>query len=196
MKTIKKLSYCLFLGVIFVACQTNQEEKKVENPEKSAPLASEEVFKRGEYLVSILGCDDCHTPKEFTEKGPRPDMKKRFAGYLAELKLPKIDKNQLKDWVLFNMHNTAAVGPWGVSFSANITSDATGIGTWTEEQFIRAMREGKAKGLANSRPLLPPMPWQIYGKMTDDDLKAIFAYLKKTTPVKNQVPAPIAPNEL
>ncbi|GAB1443700.1 hypothetical protein MASR2M39_25420 [Ignavibacteriales bacterium] len=59
----------------------------------------------------------------------------------------------------------------GASFAANLTSDATGIGTRTEEQFIKALREGN-KGLDNTRPLLPPMPWQSYAKMTDDDLKA------------------------
>jgi hypothetical protein len=110
--------------------------------------------------------------------------------------LESVDKNTLKSWVLFNAHNTATVGPWGATFAANLTPDATGLGTWTEEQFIKALREGKFKGLDNTRQLLPPMPWQSYAKMTDDDLKAMFAYLKTIKPVKNSVPAPIAPPDL
>ncbi|MBC5992228.1 hypothetical protein [Pontibacter cellulosilyticus] len=51
-----------------------------------------------------------------------------------------------------------------------------------------AMREGKVKGLANNRDTLPPMPWPMFSKLEDDDLKVIFAYLKSTPPVKNVVP--------
>ncbi len=109
---------------------------------------------------------------------------------------PVVNKDALKNWVLFGMHNTSAVGPWGISFSSNITSDETGIGTWTEEQFIKAMKEGKYKGLDNSRPIMPPMPWKAYANMTDDDLKAVFAYLKTTKPVRNIVPAPVAPQDI
>ncbi|HNL40505.1 MAG TPA: hypothetical protein PKH43_15245, partial [Saprospiraceae bacterium] len=63
----------------------------------------------------------------------------------------------------------------------------------TEEQFINAIRKGKLKGLDNSRTLLPPMPWPNYARMSDDELKAIFAFLKSLPPVKNVVPAPIPP---
>jgi hypothetical protein len=93
------------------------------------------------------------------------------------------------------MNNTAAVGPWGTSFAANLTPDQTGIGTWTEEQFIRAMKQGKWKGLENSRNLLPPMPWQGYSQLPEDDLKAIFAYLKSIKPIYNSVPMAISPIE-
>jgi hypothetical protein len=98
--------------------------------------------------------------------------------------------------VLFNHNITAFVGPWGVSFAANLTSDETGIGNWTEAQFFKAIREGKYKGMDNTRPLLPPMPWNMYRNATDDDLRAIFTYLKSTAPVENRVPAPITPGQL
>lgn len=88
---------------------------------------------------------------------------------------------------------TAWVGPWGVTFSANLTPDPTGIGGWTEQQFIYALREGKFKGLPNSRPILPPMPWQSIGRMTDDELKAIFSYLKSIKPINNAVPNAMPP---
>jgi len=96
---------------------------------------------------------------------------------------------------LFEPDLTAAAGPWGVSFAANITSDQSGIGNWTEEGFIRAMREGKFKGIEGSRMLLPPMPWENFAKLTDEDIRAIYAYLKTTKPVYNVVPAAIPPGE-
>ena len=88
--------------------------------------------------------------------------------------------------------------PWkpGDTFAANITSHETGIGNWTEEQFRKAFTEGKSKGLEGTRPILPPMPWANYINIVDEDLKAIFAYLKSTNPVENAVPNPIPPGEL
>jgi hypothetical protein len=90
----------------------------------------------------------------------------------------------------------AAVGPWGVSFAANLTSDQTGIANWPEENFIRALKEGKFKGIEGGRALLPPMPWQNFARTPDEDLKAIFAYLKSTKPVRNLVPLAIAPDDI
>ncbi len=194
---MKKTLYSLLsLGVIvtvtITGCKVKEEKPKAETKQAS----QEELVKRGQYLVSIAGCDDCHSPKVFGPKGPEPDPNLRLSGHPANVPIGPVDKNVLKSWMLFHPMNTAAVGPWGVSFAANITSDATGIGNWTEEQFVKAMREGKFKGLDNTRPLLPPMPWPSYANMTDDDLKAVFAYLKTTKPVKNAVPAPIAPNDI
>lgn len=159
-------------------------------------FSQEEMIKRGEYLVSTSACHDCHSPKVMTPNGPEPDPKKLLSGYPGDAPLPEINKEALKNWVLFNQHLTSAVGPWGVSFAANITSDETGIGNWTEEQFLIALKKGKYKGLEGSRSLLPPMPWPIYRNMSDEDIKAIFAYLKTTQPVRNIVPAPIAPDQI
>lgn len=83
---------------------------------------------------------------------------------------------------------TAWVGPWGISYASNLTSDQTGIGSWQESNFITAIREGKFKGIPTSRPLMPPMPWMAYKNLTDDELKAIFAFLKSTKPINNAVP--------
>jgi hypothetical protein len=88
---------------------------------------------------------------------------------------------------------TSWVGPWGISYTANLTSDTTGIGMWSEDQFLYAIRNGKLKGLPGSRSLLPPMPWQSIRNYSDDELKAIFAYLKSTKPVVNIVPGPTPP---
>lgn len=178
--------------ILITGCNVKTETKET----KTAGSTQEELVKRGEYLVTIAGCDDCHSPKVFGPNGPAMDPERRLSGHPENVALDPVDKNTLKSWVLFNAHNTATVGPWGASFAANLTPDATGLGSWTEEQFIKALREGKFKGLDNTRPLLPPMPWPSYSKMTDDDLKAMFAYLKTIKPVKNSVPAPIAPPNL
>jgi hypothetical protein len=141
-----------------------------------------------------MGCNDCHTPKIMGKFGPEPDPQRLLSGHPSKLPLAKVEPAPLKDWVLFNHMSTAVVGPWGVSFAANITSDVSGIGNWTEEQFFTAIRKGKYKGMENGRNLLPPMPWPAYAKATDEELRAIFAYLKSTPPIENVVPAPIPPD--
>mgnify|MGYP001225538298 CR=1 FL=1 len=85
---------------------------------------------------------------------------------------------------------TLPPGPWGVSHAINPTPDEnTGIGIWTEDMFLKTMRTGKHMG--QSRPILPPMPWMNDAKLNDDDLKAVFTYLKSLPPIKNQVPDPV-----
>jgi hypothetical protein len=150
---------------------------------------------RGEYLVSNLGCNDCHSTKSMTLKGPEVNMAKLLGGYPAERPVPK-NIPVTKDWVLFTPDLTAAVGPWGMSFAANISSDATGIGNWSEKQFFTAMRKGKSKGLEGARDLLPPMPWRNFLSLADGDMRAMFVYLKNTRPVRNVVPQPISPENI
>jgi len=153
------------------------------------------MVKRGEYLVASIGCDDCHSPKKMGPHGPEVDLELRFSGYPAGRPLATWDTNTTKSWALFNQDLTACVGPWGVSFAGNITSDATGIGNWTEQQFVKCLREGKWKGLDSARPLMPPMPWQNFRKLTDEDLKSIYHFLKTTKPVNNTVPAWMPPGK-
>lgn len=89
---------------------------------------------------------------------------------------------------------TAWAGPWGVSFAANLTPHKeTGIAEWSEESFIRSMRTGMHQGQPNGRDILPPMLWEDFKAATDEDLKAIWAYLRSIPPVKNQVPFPVPP---
>lgn len=160
--------------------------------------SQEALIRRGAYLVTIAGCDDCHTPKKMTDKGPVPDMDRRLMGFPVDQPLAKLDPEMVApgNWVAMNGDLTAAAGPWGISFAANLTPDPTGIGFWTEENFFKSVREGKLKGLDGSRPLLPPMPWQNLAQASDEDLRAIFAFLKSIKPIKNAVPAPIPPDQL
>jgi mono/diheme cytochrome c family protein len=157
--------------------------------------ASKEQIARGEYLVNAGGCDDCHTPKSFTPKGPVPEMSKRLSGTPADIKVPPIPAGVMSPagWGTLGTNDlTAWAGPWGVSFGANLTPDkATGIGNWTEAAFVKAMRTGKHKGAL--RDILPPMPWQSIGRFNDQDLKAMFAYLQTLKPIPNKVPEPLPP---
>lgn len=141
---------------------------------------------RGKYLVTAMGCNDCHTPFKMGTNGPEPDMSRMLSGHPEKLKMtpPKVDLPWM--WA-GSATNTAFAGPWGISYAANLTSDRnTGLGIWTEDMFVRALRTGKHMG--TSRTIQPPMPWQWFGQLNDADLKAIFAYLKTVPPIVNHVP--------
>lgn len=188
-------AFAVIIMITVIACNSNGAKQRNEGMSSSA-ISHDSAVKRGAYLVNIMGCDDCHSPKVFGPNGPEVDMERRLSGHPRSFTNPKPDTAALRSWVLFNHMTTSMVGPWGVSFAANLTSDDTGIGTWSEEQFLTAIRKGKFKGLENSRGLLPPMPWQQYAKASDEDLKAIFAFLKSTKPVENIVPPAISPDRL
>jgi cytochrome c553 len=139
-------------------------------------------IKRGEYLMTVALCHDCHTPK--IDAQGTPDMTRKFSGRPQSSVPPAQAENEVRS----SLDLTAWSGPWGVSYSANLTPDpTTGIGKrYDEAKFIQAMRTGKKP---EGEPLLPPMPWPMIGKMTDDDLKAIYAYLQTLPPIKNNVKA-------
>jgi hypothetical protein len=158
---------------------------------KSPKEVREEQVARGKYLVKFGGCDDCHTPLKMTDKGPVPDFSRALSGHPENTKLPA---PELKPgpWFAATAGMTAWAGPWGISYAANLTPDKnTGMGIWTEEMFIKAMRTGKHMG--HGRDILPPMPWQAAASLEDNDLKAIFAYLKTVPPIVNHVPNPVGP---
>lgn len=183
----------VLLGMIAtgVAIWTTSCNQQASTAAKENLNDSTALVKRGEYLVLTSGCDDCHSPKRMGPKGPEIIPELRLSGFQQNDKLPPLDKAAVANgWSLFAPGQTATVGPWGASFAANITSDATGIGNWTEAQFINCIRKGLYKGLDGSRPLLPPMPWFVLSNMTDEDLRAMYFYLKTTKPVSNIVPAP------
>lgn len=162
-------------------------------PKPAAPPApsAEEVqrakVERGRYLTIVGGCNDCHTPMKMGPNGPEPDMTRMLSGHPAEMAMgpaPKFDGGWL--WA-GAATNTAFAGPWGISYSVNLTPDQeTGAGIYTEASFIQALKTGKHMGVG--RPILPPMPWPSTAQMKDDDLAAIFAYLQTVPPIRNKVP--------
>lgn len=156
------------------------------SPMVRKPLSLE--AKRGEQLVASHGCHDCHTPLAMSKEGPAPDMSRALSGHPEKLIMPPPPKLPDGPWQWVGAAtNTAFSGPWGVSYSTNLTSDPeTGIGKWKAEEFVAAIKTGKHLGV--SRPIMPPMPWQAYRHLSEQDLKAIFAYLQSTQPIRNQVP--------
>lgn len=141
----------------------------------------------GKYLVKTTGCGDCHTPWVMGPQGPMQDTTKMLSGHPAGLVIP--GPIQLgPPWMgAIDMSFTAFSGPWGVSFSANLTPDsATGLGAWSQETFMQALRTGKHMG--QGRPIMPPMPWPAFSNMTDNDLASIFMYLHSIPAVSNKVP--------
>ena len=153
---------------------------------------SADTVARGKYIVTTSGCNDCHTPWVMGPKGPEPDMTRMLSGHPSDFPLtpaPKVSGG----WVMVAAAtNTAWNGPWGTSFTANLTPDVgTGLGGWTTKQFADTMRTGKHLGIG--REILPPMPIPAYRNFNDADLDAIFAYLQSIPAVKNRVPEPMAP---
>lgn len=120
-------------------------------------------------------------------------MSRMLSGHPESLRMPPAPAAQ-GPWLWSGAEtNTAFAGPWGVSYATNLTPDQnTGIGVWTEDIFVKTLRTGRHWGVA--RPILPPMPWQNYSRMSDEDLAAIYAYLRSIPAVHNRVPeAAVAP---
>ena len=143
---------------------------------------------RGRYLVTIGGCNDCHTPFHMGPDGPEPDLSRMLSGHPATLRIEEAPPAPTMPWMTTAAAtNTAWAGPWGVSFTANLTPDKqTGLGSWDLATFRSAIRTGKHQG--KGRPILPPMPWPMYRNLTDEDFEALFAYLQSIPAISNRVP--------
>ena len=180
------------VGAVFLLTLSplGAEEVGRATPEYLAPFLlpvtkpEDPQVERGRYLVTLGVCHDCHTPK-----GPdaRPRLDRLLSGHPeGEPPAPAIPGA-----ISASLTATSFTGPWGTSFARNLTPDsATGIGTWTEAYFIKVLRTG-IRG--NGAPLRPLMPWEWYRQLTDDDLKAIFAYLRTLPPISNAVPEDLPP---
>src|SRR6187402_856247 len=184
--TLMVLGMAAFSGAMLSAVGTPAQD--------TAGTQKKVRVERGAYLVGMMGCNDCHTPWKLGPQGPEPDMTRALTGHPQDMVMPPAPPPS-GPWIAqVAATNTAFAGPWGVSFTANLTPDKeTGLGSWTEEMFIATMRTARHQG--KGRPILPPMPVKMIGTGTDEDLKSIFAYLQSLAPVKNRVPAPIEPAE-
>jgi mono/diheme cytochrome c family protein len=185
----------LLLGSIGTAgCNAPQAEASGSAREAARTPAA--AVERGKYLVNGIGCSDCHTPLKMGPKGPEPDMSRMLSGHPEDYRITAGAVPPSGEWqhgFVGAATSTAFSGPWGVSFAANLTPDQnTGLGIWTEDMFIKALRTGRHFGV--SRPILPPMPWQNFARFSDEDLKAIWAYLRSLPPITNHVPDPIPPS--
>lgn len=184
----------MLIAIALISTQCSDEKTASTNTEEVKPVVAQfggfdSQVKWGERLVFVGGCNDCHTPKKMGAHGPELDMSLMLSGHPANTPAADFDAKQAaKKNLVVTSTFTAWTGPWGVTYAANLTSDSTGIGTWKEEQFIKALKEKKWMGLDNTRPLMPPMSMMPVTEMSVDEIKAIFAYLKTTPPIKNVIP--------
>lgn len=196
--TVAVLSVMATVAACSEAGSADKETKK-EDISTIRKKEKDELIARGKYLVTVSGCNDCHSPKIMTPMGPIPDTTRLMSGYPSEKGIPTLSEALAKDqnWVKMSPDVTAFAGPWGMTFGANLTPDeATGIGNWTEEVFVKTIRTGKHLGQEGGRPVMPPMPWYVIAKMTDEDLSSMYQYLMSLPAISNRVPAPIQPNEI
>lgn len=130
--------------------------------------AADPAVERGKYLVTIGGCNDCHTPGHFLGK---PDMSRQLGGSDVGFELPDL----------------------GVYYGSNLTRDKdTGLGGWTDDQIATALTRGIRP---DGRKLALIMPWRAFAILTKADVNAIIAYLRSLPPVRNKVPGPFGPLE-
>ncbi len=183
---MKSLKMLVLLAMVVAASFV----RAADSPQ--APAVNDPVA-RGKYIVNTSGCHDCHTPWHMTDKGPAPDMSRALSGHPESFEMPEAPALPPGPWIVaIGATNTAYAGPWGVSFTANLTPDReTGLGKWTARTFIDTIRTGRHLG--RGRQVLPPMPIAVYNNFTDEDLTAIFAYLQTIPAVKNRVPEPRPP---
>jgi mono/diheme cytochrome c family protein len=181
--------------VMTVAALSNVIARTIGPAEAEPRVDRTAQIERGAHLVRTMGCNDCHTPWIMGPRGPEMDLSRALTGHPADIVMPPPPKLPAGPWIgTMSATNTAWAGPWGVSFTANLRPDPdTGLGNWTEDMFIAAMRTGRHEG--KGRPILPPMPYWMIGELSDPDIKALFAYLQSLPPVKNRVPQPIDPPE-
>jgi cytochrome c553 len=191
---ILKVSGVRWQGVAVLSCAFALASFSVmarDAPPAPAQMSKAEMVKRGNYLVNAMGCTDCHTPHKMGPNGPEPDTDLFLSGHQAAVKLPPPPAPS-GPWIgNIAAMLTAFAGPWGISYAQNLTPDPeTGVaGSYTEEQFVMTIREGKKQG--RGRAILSPMPWPVFRNLTDEDLKSIFAYLQTIKPIKNRVPDPV-----
>ena len=182
MKTTLLAGIITLAATLTVGCSDKQFSVSA-----SASTRASARVERGQYLVTVVGCGDCHTPLKMGPKGPEPDMTRFLSGH-PETMGPLPAPRPQGPWLWAGAAtNTAFAGPWGVSYAANLTPDRnTGLGIWTEEMFVKAIRTGRHMGTA--REILPPMPWPAFRNASDEDLQAIYAYLGSLKPIVNHVP--------
>jgi len=196
MRLSRNRAVLMSASLLFVAALVGcgQPPASAPAPAPAAAPAQSQV-EHGHQLIIGGGCHDCHTPKMIGPNGPEADMSRMLSGHPETDKItaPFPTKPGDKYTTHVNDHLTAWSGAWGVSFAANLTPDTnTGLGIWTEDMFVDALKHGKHMG--KGRQILPPMPWNWYGQLPDAELKAMFAYLKSIPAISNRVPVPLGPD--
>jgi mono/diheme cytochrome c family protein len=154
-------------GLVLIAASLTFSCRRAPRVIEREVMAQHEKVKRGAYLATVGGCNDCHTPGGLYGA---PDATRRLSG--SDL-----------GWR----------GPWGTSYAPNLSPDVeTGLGSWSEQEIVRAIQKGVSR---DGHVVRPPMPWPSFAHYTDEDALAIAAYLKSLPPVSHRVPPALPPNE-
>ena len=185
-------------ALAFYACSENTSGESTAAttapPEKPKYGGYETQVQWGEHIVTIAGCNDCHTPKKMTPMGPVNDTSLMLSGHPENAPAPDVDRKMVESkGLVVSQDFTSWVGPWGITYTANLTPDPSGTGNWTEDQFVYALKNLISKGLPSSRHLLPPMSMMPVTEMTEDEIRAIYAYLRTIKPIKNNSVQPTPP---
>lgn len=178
------------------ATEPGSVAEPLPSPHAPAEPTPAELVARGEQLVRLGACRDCHTPMKVDKDlgMPVPDFTRHLSGHPAGAPEPA-GQPGAGDQAVIGPTFTSFRLPFGVVYSANLTPDMeTGLGTWKVGDFIATMRTGHKKG--TGRTLLPPMPWENLQPAPEADLSAMFAYLQSLPPVSNKVPVPQIPAEV
>ena len=174
------LGYAALRGI------TNVEPARAEPP---PPDRDQVLRQRGAYLMAAMGCHDCHSPHDRTGQ---MISGRELSGHPEGAPLAQWDPSLLERNILMTVSPTLTSfgGPWGVSVATNITPDReTGIGNLTAEALIRSWRSGRHWQVA--RHILPPMPAPAFSNLSDDDIRALHAFLMSLPATKNKVPEAI-----
>jgi hypothetical protein len=197
-RSVLVMAFLAAVVLFFIKCGNQGQDTATIREQLLKEFRKNSVYdnpeKYGEHLVTIMGCNDCHTPKRMGKFGPEQDSVLMLSGHPAKMPLFDIDRKAMAaKGLIVTSDLTAWAGPWGVSYTANLTPHETGLANWTLDQFQIAIRHGKFHGIENGRNLLPPMPWDTYKYASDDEIAAVFAYLKTIKPINNLVPPPLPP---
>lgn len=195
------LIYGALLAATFFTATIDSCDSNNSNRTDIPARTQEQMVAQGKYLVETADCNDCHTPLKFTANGPVPDSTRYLSGVSQDAITPTTFDEKEMSMVnaggMITFPNGAFAGAWGISFPSNLTPDSTtGLGGWTADIFIRAIRHGKYQGVMSGRDMMPLMPWQNFKNFTDEDLEAIFAFLQTIPAVHNRVPSYVPLNQL
>ena len=173
-----KRSRWLALGALslVVACAFNSTRETIPTDWEQTSY-----LERGDYLVNYLGhCVGCHTPL-----GPdgQSDRSLYLSGVPAKFAGAKAGPPQVAGFP----------GPRGARvYAKNITPDPeTGIGRWSEDQFVQTFKRGVRPD--GTKYVISPMEWNIYANMKEEDVRAMYRYLRTVKPISNRAPANIPP---
>ena len=184
--TISSLLLILAISIVTLACKSQTATEVAYSPER---------MEIGQAVVEGWNCSFCHTPQIEGPDGKFiPDPERLMSGHPADEEIPSVPDMIITspEWMEFldNLDSTVWATDNVLVFSANLTpDDETGIGTWTEVEFIETIREGRHRGI--ERRIKYPMPWRELSELSDEELLSVYEYLMSLEPVNNKVPESI-----